>query len=290
MVDSLSSAYIHAASKDNFQTLVLENSQRGPVLVNFWSRKAGPCLRQYPVLDKLIHNYAGRVLLINVDADAEVQLTKEYGISSVPTLKLFRHAQIVASRHGYQSEADLTALLEQYVARESDRELANAVQLFSEGQRREAYDLIAAAIVADPVNPRLPLTMGKLLKFEERYVEALKLLDSLPDTLRQDSEIDRLHALLQFHTEIDTSRDIPTLQAQLTATPAATDIKVALIAQYVVAQQYEPALELLLTIIETEPGYQQNYAQRAMLRLIKLLGREHPLISQYRSRIQRYAH
>ncbi len=101
MIDSIESPYIHAAGGENFQPLVLENSHKGPVLVNFWSRKAGPCLRQYPLLDRVIHHYAGRVLLVNIDADAEVALTREYGVTSVPTLKLFRRGEVVETRHGY---------------------------------------------------------------------------------------------------------------------------------------------------------------------------------------------
>ena len=69
MVDSIESPYIHAANAENFQPLVIENSKRGPVLVNFWSKKAGPCLRQYPLLDKLVHDYKGRLLLINIDTE-----------------------------------------------------------------------------------------------------------------------------------------------------------------------------------------------------------------------------
>lgn len=69
------------------------------MLVNFWSRKAGPCLRQYPILDKLIHDYAGRVPLINIDADEEISVAKDYGISSVPTLKLFRHIKLLGREH-----------------------------------------------------------------------------------------------------------------------------------------------------------------------------------------------
>lgn len=90
MVDSINSAYIHAANADNFQSLVIENSKRGPVLVNFWSKKAGPCLRQYPLLDKLVHDYKGRLLLINIDVDSELKITREVGITSVPSLKLYQ--------------------------------------------------------------------------------------------------------------------------------------------------------------------------------------------------------
>jgi len=46
MIDTIESPYIHAAGDDNFQSLVLENSKADPVLVNFWTKNAGPCLRQ----------------------------------------------------------------------------------------------------------------------------------------------------------------------------------------------------------------------------------------------------
>ena len=104
MIETIDSPYIHAAVADNFKSLVLDNSNQGPVLVNFWSKKAGPCLRQYPVLDKLIHHYGGRVLLVNIDTEKEIVITKEYGITSVPTWKLFRDGRVVETWHGYQSE------------------------------------------------------------------------------------------------------------------------------------------------------------------------------------------
>jgi len=94
--------------------------------------------------------------------------------------------------------------------------------------------------------------------------------------------------LLLFPDEAGASDDIAALQAQLAATPTA--LKVQLIADYVITQQYELALQPLITVMESEPHYQQNYPQLAMLRIIKLLGHDHPLIGQYRAQIQRYAH
>ena len=55
MIDTVNSPYIHTGTSDNFKALVLENSHRGPVLVNFCSKKSDPCLQQYPILDQLIH-------------------------------------------------------------------------------------------------------------------------------------------------------------------------------------------------------------------------------------------
>ncbi len=63
------SPLIFDGTEENFEALVLENSILGPVLVNYWSPKAGPCLRLYPVLDKLIHEFGGKFLLVNVNTD-----------------------------------------------------------------------------------------------------------------------------------------------------------------------------------------------------------------------------
>ena len=290
MIETIDSPYIHAATADNFQSLVLENSSKGPVLVNFWSKKAGPCLRQYPILDKIIHHYGGRILLVNIDTEKEVIITKQYGITSVPTLKLFRDEQVVETWHGYQSEENLLKVLDNYVARESDQELARAVQTYDEGKTTEAYEMIANAIVNDPVNPRLPLAMCKLLKHEERYEEALKVINALPDALRNNAEITQFHDLLNFYVDIDPTKNIAELNALLETSPQDWAIKQQLIAHFVIRQQYDQALEQLVNIMDTEPGYADNYAQKAMLQVFNLLGSKHPLVAKYRPALRRYTH
>lgn len=290
MIDSLSSPYIHAATTDNFNSLVLENSHKGPVLVYFWSKNAGPCLRQYPVLDEIIHHYDGRVLLININAETEVNITRQYGIASVPTLKLFRREEVVETLHGYQSRQDLLNLLEPYVARDSDMTLADAVQLYSEGKPAEAYEMIANAIVADPVNHRLPLTMCKLLRHEGRYAEAIKLLDSLPANIRGNKEIEQFYDLLSFFVEADMSGDVDALLRHVESNPEDLKARRQLTIQYVVRQAYEAALRQLVAIMELEPAYQENFARKAMLRIFNILGNDHPLISQYRPNLNRYIH
>lgn len=290
MIETIDSPYIHAAIADNFKSLVLDNSSRGPVLVNFWSRKAGPCLRQYPVLDKLIHDYGGRILLVNIDTESEIVLTKEYGITSVPTLKLFRDGQVVETWHGYQSKEDLSRVLDNYVARESDQVLPQAIQLYTEGKQSDAYEMIANAIVNDPINPRLPLAMCKLLKHEGRYEEALKVINTLPAEIRKNAEIEQFRDLLSFHMEIDPALDVSALNARLAISPEDMTAKQQLIAQYVIQQQYELALQQLVSIMDTDPGYADNYAQKIMLRVFNLLGTDHPLIARYRPALRRYTH
>lgn len=290
MIESIDSPYIIAATSNSFKPLVIENSKQGPVLVNFWSQKAGPSLRQYPILDQIVHHYDGRLLLINVDADKEIAVTNEYGISSVPTLKLFRNQQVVETMHGYQSEEDLLRVLEQYVARDSDLTLADAIRLYTDGKKTVAYETIANAIVDDPVNPRLPLTFCKLLKHEERFEEALALINSLPPNIRSHKEVEQLHDLLTFHIDMDNARNIDDLIALVELSPDDLGTKQQLAIQYVIKQQYENALQQLVNIMDIDPAYRDNYARSAMLKVFNILGSEHPLVRQFRPNLKRYAH
>jgi len=290
MLENINSPYILEATSDNFHTRVIENSERGPVLVNFWSRKAGPCLRLYPVLDQIVHHYAGKLLLINVDTENELQYTREYGVASVPTLKLFRHGQVVETLHGYQSDTELKKVLDRYVARDSDLKLADAIELYVQGNARQAYELIADTIVEDPDNVRLPLAMCKLLKHEGRYAEALKLIDSLPEKIRQDREVSQLYDEMSFYIELDTQRDLETLQTEAAVSPADPGVLKQLCLHAVVQNNYEQGLQYLVRIMEQDAAFEQNFAQKAMLKIFNILGNTGPLVSEYRTQLRRYTH
>lgn len=290
MIDNLNSPYIHAADSENFKALVIDNSYQGPVLVNFWSRKAGPCLRQYPVLDKLVHQYAGCLLLVNVDTETEFVYTREYAVTSVPLLKLFRQGQVMETWRGYQSEADLRKVLDLYVARDSDRILAEAIHHYADGRGTEAYDMLAKAILDDPGNPRLPLAVCKLLKHEQRYAEALHLIESLPEELRRLREIVQLKEHLAFSAELGPDLDSAELQARLESEPNDLGLQQQWVTHLVVQQQYETALEQLLAMMDIDKTHNDNYPQRTMLSLFRLLGDDHPLTTRYRNRLMRYSH
>ncbi len=290
MIETIDSPYIHVANSENFHSLVLENSNQGPVLVNFWSKKAGPCLRQYPILDKVIWHYDGRVLLVNIDTETEFIVTKEYGITSVPTIKLFRNTKAAETRHGYQSEHDLMLLLEKYVARDSDRCIPQAMKFYAENKRENAYETLTDAIVKDPDSPRLPLVLCKFLKQEKRYNEAMTILQSLPDTIRKNPEITQLYDLLWFFCDIDTRQDVHTFVSRVENNTNDLEARQQIVNHSVFYQQFEQALEELVNIIDNNKGYNNNYAQKAMLKLFNIIGEKSPLVSKYRPYLKRYTH
>ena len=88
-------------------TEVLEMSRRVPVIVDFWADWCQPCQQMAPVLEKIVRELAGRVLLAKVNADQQQVIAGQFGVRSLPTLKLVYQGQLVAELSGLQTEAAL---------------------------------------------------------------------------------------------------------------------------------------------------------------------------------------
>ena len=93
----------------NFEEQVLKSDVR--VLVDFYADWCGPCRMVAPVLEEIAGEVPGaKIVKVNVDESPE--LAMKYGISSIPSLKVFEDGQVVAEQLGMASKARLKALLE----------------------------------------------------------------------------------------------------------------------------------------------------------------------------------
>jgi thioredoxin 1 len=101
---------IKHVSKDSFSTDVLES--KIPVLVDYWAEWCGPCKMIAPVLDESAASYAGRLEIAKVNVDEHQALAAKYHVRGIPTLMLFKNGEVVATKVGAVSKAQLTAFID----------------------------------------------------------------------------------------------------------------------------------------------------------------------------------
>lgn len=87
-----------------------------PVMVVLWRRNCAACEQLNPTLDRLAKTYAGRVLVIKVNADEEPGLARRLNAQQLPGLIFFMNGQEVGRGAGAAAERDLAAWLDYLVA------------------------------------------------------------------------------------------------------------------------------------------------------------------------------
>lgn len=89
----------------NFDSEVLESTE--PVLVDFWAPWCGPCRQIAPVVEQLAGENAGSVKVAKLNVDDAPMAAQNYGVSSIPTLMIFKGGEVVDKFVGVQPKTRL---------------------------------------------------------------------------------------------------------------------------------------------------------------------------------------
>lgn len=91
----------------------IELSKTVPVIVDLWATWCEPCKQLSPILERVVAEYAGRMVLVKVDVDANPQLSQAFQAQSIPTIVALIGGKTAPLFQGALPEAQVREVLAQ---------------------------------------------------------------------------------------------------------------------------------------------------------------------------------
>lgn len=235
-----------------------------------------------PVLAGLATEYSGKIQLVKVNTDQEPQLATQYGVRSLPTVKLFKEGQVVDEFMGVLPERAVREFIERYLDRPADHQIRIAAELTEAGQRDEAIKLLASALAEDPKYDKTRLALaGEQL--EACYLTDMRqTLNGVSDQTRFDPPFKSLVARLELAEIANTSVDRVTLEKCISLNPDDLSSRAQLGAICFAAGENQAAMGQWLEIVRRGQNETKEDGRENLIRTFEVLGAQDPDVIRYR--------
>ncbi len=276
--------HIFDANQDNFHRLVIEASAQAPVLVDFWAAWCGPCQSLMPVLAKLANEYVGKFRLVKVNSDEQQALAQQYGVRSLPTVKIFRHGDIVDEFMGALPESAVREFIDRHIERESDALRQQAREQLAAGNAEAARRLLVQAVEVDPEVGENRIELAAVLAAAGEFDAAEAVLDAI-NGAEQNAAVCSLRKRIEYARLASEFPDVEALQQRLAQNPGDLEARLALAAHALADSQYEQALQQFLEIMQCDRSFRDDAGHKGLLATFSILGNADPLVQQYRRKM-----
>ncbi|HEX2578385.1 MAG TPA: tetratricopeptide repeat protein [Aquihabitans sp.] len=231
-----------------FEAEILERSDQVPVVVDLWAPWCGPCRTLGPIIEKVVGETDGEVVLAKVNTDENPGLSQAFQVQGIPAVHAVYQRKVVASFIGAQPEAKVRQFVESLLPSESERAVAALLEAGDEASLLKVLDEV-------PGHPGAVIALAELYVHEGRPDDALAMLHKIPES----PETRRVAALARTGAPVEDADQGPL---------AGVDV--------------EAKLQELLTRVKGDDDARQEY-----LDLLELMGPTDPRTVEYRRALSR---
>ncbi|WP_203135327.1 tetratricopeptide repeat protein [Microbacterium sp. JZ31] len=253
---------------------VLELSRRVPVVVDLWAEWCGPCKQLSPVLEKVVNELAGRLVLAKVDVDANPQLQQAFRAQSIPMVVALVGGQPVPLFTGAVPEEQVRQVFDQLLQVAAQNGVTGTVP---------AGGAAPAEAAEEPPLPPLHAEAFAAIEAGD-YARAIA---AYQQALKENPRDEDAQAGLAQVSLLDRVQGVDLQSARQAAAAAPTDVE----AQLVVADldvaggHVDDAFDRLLELFAALPSDQRAPVRDRLVELFGLVGAADPRVVRARGRL-----
>ena len=274
---------IKDVNEDTFMDDVIEASKSSPIVVDFWAPWCGPCKTLGPALEAEVKATNGKIKMVKIDIDQNQNLASQMRIQSIPAVFAFVDGQPIDGFMGAKAPSELKVFIEKLLEKVTDDEgdLSEAIAVADEMLESEEFDDAAEtfeAILGEDPNSSLAFVgLFKSKMGAKKISDAKKMLEEIPDTLRNKPEILALQAQIELTNQAEGIGELNDLRKLLSTDVNNHQVRFDLALALFTKGETSEAIQELLVIFRVDQEWNDDAARQQLFKFFDILGGEDPI-------------
>ena len=274
---------IKDVNEDTFMDDVIEASKSSPIVVDFWAPWCGPCKTLGPALEAEVKATNGKIKMVKIDIDQNQNLASQMRIQSIPAVFAFVDGQPIDGFMGAKAPSELKVFIEKLLEKVTDDEgdLSEAIAVADEMLESEEFDDAAETFEAilgeDPSSSPAFVGLFKSKMGAKKINDAKKMLEEIPDTLKNKPEILALQAQIELTNQAEGIGELNDLRKLLSTDVNNHQVRFDLALALFTKGEPSEAIQELLVIFRVDQEWNDDAARQQLFKFFDILGGEDPI-------------
>jgi putative thioredoxin len=264
------SPHVIEVSEADFQQKVIAESEKRPVVVDFWAPWCAPCRQLGPVLEAEADKRGGDFLLVKINTDENPNISQQFGIRGIPAVKALIGGKVVDEFTGALPANAVAEFIDRLAPGPEVEHAEAALKALKAGDYDKAEAEAAKAVELNPKMQSGWLVRAQVALATGDFAAANTHLDKAEGDRDLQPVVDELRARVAFAEHIKGGDDEPALRKRLEAGDD-PDADIGVAAYEVIAGQTDAAFERLLRVMTKHKATHKEPAHQLLLKLMALV-------------------
>ena len=278
---------------ENFMTDVIEQSKETPVIVDFWAPWCEPCKQLTPIIEKIIKEKNGKVILAKMNIDESPEVAQQLKIQSIPAVMAFNDGQPIDGFIGVQSEKSIIEFVNKISSLKNsstiDENILAGKKYMDENDIETAALVFSEILKIEPDNISAKSLLARCLIKSDQLDDAEKIIDSLPVDAENNQDYISARSELEIFKNAKNNpisdKEEEELRNNIYKEPENYQLKLDLSKILIAKGENEEAINQLLEIIEVNPKWNDGEARKQLIEIFNILGNENILVIEGRKKL-----
>lgn len=267
-------------SDSSFDALVIDESNRRPVVVDFWAPWCEPCKILGPTIEHVVAQRGQAVRLAKLNTDENPETAAKFKIEAIPEVKAFKDGEVVGQFTGVLPEEQIVQFFSELAPTAAESAVQEAERFADSGDFESAENTFRAALEDAPGNVDALLGLAAILLDQSEKDEALECIKrALPDRRAKVMQHEIfLHEFAQTHEGED-------LEGAVVEEPQSPRSHYRWGVMLAANGQFVESMDELLLSVQIDGKFADAAARKAILAIFDILGLDNPIVREYQKRL-----